>query len=219
LPFHELVLRIPGKEGSPRYLGISGLPVRDSEGRTIGYRGIGKDITERKLADERIRHLASHDILTGLPNRMMFHQVLGYEIQQARRYGRKFALMFIDLDHFKMINDGHGHDAGDVVLKEAAKRLNDNVRNTDFVARLAGDEFVIIIQEHGNDENLRTIADKLITAIRAPIRLGDVIHTVTASIGVSVYPEHGEDEDTLLKRADAAMYMVKHGNKNDVRMA
>jgi diguanylate cyclase (GGDEF)-like protein/PAS domain S-box-containing protein len=219
LPFHELVLRLPGKEGAARYLSISGLPVKDSEGRAVGYRGIGKDITERKLADERIRHLASHDILTGLPNRMMFHQVLGYQILQARRYGRKFALMFIDLDHFKTINDGHGHDAGDVVLKETAKRLRDNVRGADLVARLAGDEFVIIIQEHGSDENLRMIADKLIDAIRAPISLGDVIHTVTASIGVSVYPDHGEDEGGLLKQADLAMYMVKHGNKNDVRMA
>ncbi|MFC7516518.1 PAS domain S-box protein [Herbaspirillum sp. GCM10030257] len=218
-PFHELVLRLPGKDGAARYLSISGLPVKDSEGRVVGYRGIGKDITERKLADERIRHLASHDILTGLPNRMMFHQVLGYQILQARRYDRKFALMFIDLDHFKTINDGHGHDAGDVVLKETAKRLSDNVRNTDLVARLAGDEFVIIIQDHGSDENLRMIADKLIAAIRAPISLGDMIHTVTASIGVSVYPDHGEDEGALLKQADAAMYLVKHGNKNDVRMA
>ena len=93
------------------------------------------------------------------------------------------------------------------------------MRNTDLVARLAGDEFVIIIQEYGDAANLRTIADKLVAAIRVPIQLRDASHTVTASIGVCIFPDHGDDESTLLKRADAAMYLVKHGNKNDVRIA
>ncbi|RJF96133.1 PAS domain S-box protein [Noviherbaspirillum saxi] len=219
MPFHELVLCILGTDGAKRYLSISGLPVRDKDGHAAGYRGTGKDITERKTAEERIRHLASHDILTGLPNRMMFHQVLGYQIQLARRYQRKFALMFIDLDHFKAINDVHGHDAGDVVLKVTATRLVDCVRDSDFVARLAGDEFVVIIQEHRDMQHLRALAEKMVAALRASIVLGDVSYTVTASIGVSVFPDHGEDEDALLKRADVAMYAVKRGSKDSFQVS
>ncbi|HJV52391.1 MAG TPA: PAS domain S-box protein [Noviherbaspirillum sp.] len=216
-PFYELVLKTQTTEAGPRYLSISGLPIRDGDGRLAGYRGTGKDITERKLAEERIRHLASHDILTGLPNRMMFNQMLSHQVQQARRYGRKFALMFIDLDHFKAVNDTSGHDAGDVLLKETAKRLSENVRASDFVARLAGDEFVVIIQEVGDPEQLSAIARKIVAAVRTPVMLAGRVHYVTASAGLCVFPDDGQDEDALLKHADAAMYAVKHSTKDDFR--
>ncbi len=216
-PFYELVLktRLPGTE--PRYLSISGLPIRDADGQLTGYRGTGKDITERKVAEERIRHLASHDILTGLPNRMMFNQMLSYQVQQARRYDRKFALMFIDLDHFKAVNDTSGHDAGDRLLKETAKRLTENMRGSDFVARLAGDEFVVIVQEPGDNQQLEGIARKITSALRAPVMLAGAAHSVTASVGICIFPDDGQDEDALLKHADAAMYAVKRGAKNSFR--
>ncbi|HJV87936.1 MAG TPA: PAS domain S-box protein [Noviherbaspirillum sp.] len=216
-PFYELVLKtcLPGAE--PRYLSVSGLPMRDAEGRLTGYRGTGKDITERKLAEERIRHLASHDILTGLPNRMMFNQMLSFQVQQARRYGRKFALMFIDLDHFKAVNDTSGHDAGDVLLKETAKRLSENMRASDFVARLAGDEFVVIVQEPGDTTQLEGIARKVIAALRMPVTLAGAMHQVTASVGICIFPDDGQDEDAILKHADAAMYAVKRGTKDSFR--
>ncbi|GAB3554022.1 hypothetical protein GCM10027343_41590 [Noviherbaspirillum agri] len=214
-PFCEFVLKTCTGEQSPRYLSISGLPVRDASGRLLGYRGTGKDITERKVAEERIQHLASHDILTGLPNRMMFNQMLAFQVEQGRRYDRRFALMFIDLDHFKAINDSFGHGAGDLLLKEAARRLSASVRASDFVARLAGDEFVVIIPELGDSEQLRAIAQKVVTALRAPVMLADAMHKVTASVGVCVFPDDGQDEEALLRHADAAMYRVKHSSKDN----
>lgn len=216
-PFYEFVLKTGAGEGALRYASISGLPVMDADGRLLGYRGTGKDITERKVAEERIRHLARHDILTGLPNRMMFNQVLGYQVQQARRYERKFAVMFIDLDHFKAINDNFGHAAGDLLLKETARRLTESVRASDFVARLAGDEFVVIIQELGDMEQLRAIAQKVVSTLRTPVMLSGAVHYVTASVGVCVFPDDGRDEEALLRHADAAMYQVKHSTKDNFR--
>lgn len=217
-PFNELVLKTVCADGKPRYLSISGLPVRDARGRLKGYRGIGKDITERKEAEQRIHHLATHDILTGLPNRLMFNEMLAHEVEKGRRYQTRFALMFIDLDQFKDVNDSFGHDAGDMLLKETAKRLRDNVRSCDFVARLAGDEFVVIVQEPGEIDQLHAIADKIVHALRAPVMLGGRRHFVTASIGICAFPNDGVDEASLLKHADAAMYAVKRTTKNNFRV-
>ncbi len=214
-PFDELVLKSRTAQGQVRYLSISGLPKFDQDGRLTGYRGTGKDITGKKLAEERIRHLASHDMLTGLPNRMMFHQVLNFQIQQARRYDRQFALMFIDLDHFKEINDTLGHDAGDMLLKETATRLTGIMRASDFAARLAGDEFVVIVPEMEGTSQVAALAQKIVHAMRAPVMLAGAPRSVTASIGICLFPDHGTDEESLLKHADAAMYRVKHSSKND----
>jgi diguanylate cyclase (GGDEF)-like protein/PAS domain S-box-containing protein len=216
-PFCELVLKTGSAQGAPRYISISGLPLRDAEGRLLGYHGIGKDITERKLAEERIRYLAVHDILTGLPNRMMFNQMLSHQVQQARRYDRKFGLMFIDLDHFKEVNDNFGHDAGDVLLKEIARRLTEGVRASDFVARLAGDEFVVIIQELDDPGQLNVIASKVVAAVRPPVSIAGTVHQVTASVGVCVFPDDGDNEDALLMHADIAMYEVKRLTKDGFR--
>ncbi|HEV2610864.1 MAG TPA: PAS domain S-box protein [Noviherbaspirillum sp.] len=212
--FYELVLRTGG-DRTQRYISVSGLPVIGPEGGLIGYRGTGKDITEKKTAEERIRHLASHDILTGLPNRMMFNQILSHTVQQARRYGRMFGVMFIDLDHFKEVNDTFGHDAGDILLKHTATRLTQSVRGSDFAARLAGDEFVVIVHEIRHPDELSAIAQKVVVALREPIVLSGSVHHVTASVGICVYPDDGQDEEALMKHADAAMYCVKRSNKDN----
>lgn len=199
--------------------------IRDAGGEPAGFRGIMRDVTARhkmeanlRESEERLRHLATHDMLTGLPNRMMFTQMLAHHVQQARRYDRKFALMFIDLDHFKAVNDSFGHAAGDVLLKETARRLAVSVRASDFVARLAGDEFVVIIEELGDMDQLRLIAEKVVAALRSPVTLAGNEHQVTASAGVCVFPDHGDDEEALLKHADAAMYQVKHSTKDNFRL-
>jgi diguanylate cyclase (GGDEF)-like protein/PAS domain S-box-containing protein len=212
--FSEMTWRVKTQEGMVRYVSISGVPIFTPDGALTGYRGIGKDVTDRKEHEQRIEHLASHDMLTGLPNRMMFTQMLTQSVQQARRYDRHFALMFIDLDHFKAVNDTFGHAAGDALLRETARRLSDNVRASDVVARLSGDEFVVIIQEPGSRAQLEAIAQKILTAFRSPISLGGNTHIVTASVGISSYPADGQDEEALLRHADAAMYRVKHSTKN-----
>src|SRR6266571_2474279 len=142
-PFREMELCRPDESGKKVWISIAGEPVFDSSGAFKGYRGVGKDISERKQDEERIQFLANHDALTSLPKRAMFSEVLNLAIQNARRYERNFAVLFIDLDRFKNINDTLGHEAGDKLLQEMGSRLTQTVRSSDVVARLGGDEFVV----------------------------------------------------------------------------
>nr|MBA2689187.1 EAL domain-containing protein [Burkholderiales bacterium] len=166
-------------------------------------------------AQERIQHLATHDGLTDLPNRVMFSQVLKLAIQSARRYGRHFAVLFIDLDRFKIINDTLGHDAGDTLLKEMSQRIKDNLRSSDFVARLGGDEFVVLVQEINDAEQAATVARKLLSVLIKPVMIVGQECRVTASIGISRYPLDAQDEQALMKNADIAMYLAKEEGKNN----
>jgi diguanylate cyclase (GGDEF)-like protein len=172
---------------------------------------------EKNKADERIEYLASHDGLTKLPNREMFNQLLHFTIEASRRFDRRFAVLFIDLDRFKIINDSLGHEAGDILLVETASRLRQNLRASDVVARLGGDEFVVILEETAESQDVVTIAQKLLSALSQPLQLsGHECHT-TASIGVAVFPADGEDAQTLTKNADMAMYLAKEDGKNGFR--
>jgi len=172
---------------------------------------------EKKRAEERINYLATHDGLTGLPNRGMFNQLLQSSIATSRRHDRKFALLYLDLDRFKIINDTLGHADGDTLLVEMSRRFKETVRESDVVARLGGDEFVVLLHEVDDDKQVAAVARKLLSAAIKPVNLRGHDCRVTASIGVATFPADGEDEQTLTKNADMAMYLAKNEGKNDVR--
>jgi diguanylate cyclase (GGDEF)-like protein/PAS domain S-box-containing protein len=190
-------------------------PRWDKEGNIVGFRGVGYDVTERKRAEEKIQHMATHDTLTGLPNRLMCSQLLSHAIQSAKRYKRQFAVLFIDLDRFKIINDSLGHEAGDQLLREIAVRLKQTLRAVDVVARLGGDEFVVLIEELNDSSNAATVARKIIASVIKPTTIRGQECRVTASIGICMYPADAEDEQGLMKNADIAMYLAKEEGKNN----
>jgi len=172
--------------------------------------------SEAKLKHaQRVEYLAYHDGLTALPNRSLFNKLLSQAVSQAQRHQRQLAIAFIDLDRFKQINDTLGHEAGDELLKEVARRLKACLRDSDTVARLGGDEFVVLLPELGEEKYAATVAEKIITTIAKPFILIGQEFRVTASIGISTYPADGLDEQTLTKNADIAMYQAKEEGKNN----
>ncbi|MBV9461712.1 MAG: EAL domain-containing protein [Bradyrhizobium sp.] len=174
---------------------------------------------EKHRADERIEYLASHDSLTGLPNREMFNGLLRHSIDGARRHDRPFALLFIDLDRFKIINDSLGHDAGDMLLVEVANRLRRALRADDVVARLGGDEFVVILTEASDRADVARIAGGLLALLSEPMHIGGHECHSSASIGIAIFPDNGSDAPTLTKSADLAMYLAKEDGKNSFRFS
>ena len=171
---------------------------------------------ERSLIEERIRHMANHDALTGLPNRTLLSDRLNQVLLHAQRYGRSVTVMFIDLDNFKLINDSLGHRAGDDLLKAVASRMAACVRRTDTVVRLGGDEFVIVLYDQAQDrKSVTTTIEKIRQAIGEPVKLHDHHYQVTCSLGLASYPADGEDAETLLMNADAAMYRAKELGRNN----
>ena len=173
------------------------------------------EIGERKAAAERIQYLAYYDSLTGLPNRRMFSELLSRSISHARRHENRLAVLFIDLDRFKTINDTLGHEAGDSLLNEVAKRLKSALREHDIVARLGGDEFVVLLPEVTEETHASAVAQKILTAIGRPLVLLRQEFRITASVGITTYPKDGADEPTLMKNADVVMYQAKAEGKNN----
>ncbi len=214
-PFSDFTYGRLGAEGETRYLSISGQPIFDAQGKFTGYRGVGKDVTAAKIAEERIQYLAYHDSLTALPNRESFNLILSPGIARARRDGTNLAVLFIDLDRFKTINDTLGHHAGDTLLREVGNRLKHCIRQADIVARLGGDEFVVLLQDVGASAHVAKVANKILTEIGSSLEiLGQEIR-ITASIGISMYPQDGQDVQALMKNADIAMYHAKQEGKNN----
>ena len=214
-PFRSVILYRTEADGERSYFNISGEPFFDQDGLFTGYRGIGQDITERKRAESRIQYMANHDTLTDLPNRDMFNQLLKLAIESARRYDRHFAVLFVDLDRFKIINDTLGHEAGDHLLKQMSTRLRNALRSSDVVARLGGDEFVVMAQEISRADHAANVARKILSVAKKPIEVMGHECRVTASVGIAMFPRDAKDEQTLMKNADIAMYLAKGAGKNN----
>jgi diguanylate cyclase (GGDEF)-like protein/PAS domain S-box-containing protein len=183
--------------------------VHDSDGKTSHYVSVFFDITERKRREEQIRYQAYHDLLTGLPNRQLLVDRLTQSLLHAKREGEMLAVMFLDLDRFKEINDTQGHDMGDQVLQETARKLKSCVRKGDTVARLGGDEFVLLLPKIKQMDNVVHLAEKIIEQMGGTQKIGGQAFHTGASIGISMFPKDGDQADLLLKRADEAMYGAK----------
>lgn len=189
--------------------------VIDIKGETRHFVAVFTDITERKKAEEDLRFLASFDTLTDLPNRTLFHDRLNHAISHAHRTQNIVALLFLDLDRFKHINDSMGHHVGDMLLKAVARRLQNSVRDGDTVARLGGDEFTIILEGVATIKAVTVIAEKVLKAFQVPFLLDDKSLTISTSIGISLYPSDAKDADSLIKFADTAMYHAKSSGRNN----
>jgi diguanylate cyclase (GGDEF)-like protein len=182
--------------------------------RYLGTYGIARDITARKQAEAIILHQAYHDVLTNLPNRLLFRDRLGQAILQSKRNQTELATMFIDLDRFKHVNDTFGHDKGDELLLEVTSRLKSCLRKGDTLARQGGDEFTVVLPDLHVRDDARKVADKFLECLNLPFDLGANKVSISASIGIAVFPHDGETIDELMRRADAAMYHIKGQGKN-----
>jgi len=201
--------RLRRHDGEYRWILDTSIPRFTPDGSFAGYIGSAIDITERKQIEERLRYLAMHDPLTTLPNRELFQDRLDQALARSQRSGGIVAVMMLDLDHFKRINDTLGHAKGDLVLKAVAERLKGCVRKNDTVARLAGDEFTFVFEGLSDAQDCFIVAGKILNVLAEPFVLDDRQFLITASIGISLYPTHGEDVESLLKTADIAMYDAK----------
>jgi len=215
--FDDFQFAVRTPSGKLRWTSASGEPVFDDMGRFSGYCGVSRDITERRTAEDSIRHLATHDTLTGLPNRALFTETLVHWLNEARHEGTRLALLFIDLDHFKIINDTLGHDAGDQLLTQMARALRESLRPEDLVARLGGDEFVVLLRRPQGTEEAAVVAHKLLGAATQPWLLEGQECRVSASVGICMFPDAAGDEAALMKGADIAMYEAKRAGRNAYR--
>jgi diguanylate cyclase (GGDEF)-like protein/PAS domain S-box-containing protein len=211
-------------EGAERIVHSQARLALDEEGRPIALEGTSQDVTERKRAEEQIRYLAYHDSLTGLGNRRLFKERLGLAVAQARRTQTRVGVLFLDLDHFKRINDTLGHSVGDALLQGVADRLVATVRETDLVARhelsgaisrLGGDEFTVLLPEIEDAQNLAKVARRVLEALSRPFELGGHEVVIGGSIGITAWPDDGHDAETLLRNADTAMYHAKEQGRNN----
>jgi len=202
------------KRGDLYWVDSAIVPLTDAEGHVARYLSIRIDITERIRAEQEVRHMATHDGLTGLVNRSLLRDRIDRALKSARRTFHRSAVLFIDLDQFKTINDSLGHEMGDRLLVEVSHRLVACVRDEDTVARQGGDEFIVFMPRINEDRDAELLAGKLVREIARPYRIGENELYVGSSIGIAVFPEHGEDVDTLLKNSDTAMYQVKEAGRN-----
>ena len=212
---HNVEVEVYRKDGSKKWLLANVRAVRSVGGRVIRHEGTVQDITERKAAEQQVQYLAYYDALTGLPNRTLFQDRLTTALAGARRRGEKVALLFLDLDDFKNINDSLGHSAGDLLLNEVSERLKKWAREQDTVARLGGDEFVVVLTGLKDVSGAAIAANRLMKAMSEQFVIQGHAVSSSCSLGISVFPDHGDDGEALIKNADAAMYNAKeHGRNN-----
>ena len=202
--------------GTGQWLNVEAVSkaILDEQGKPVAISGVIRNISRRKEVEKRLEHQAHHDSLTHLPNRILFKLRLDHAIQRASRNRSQIALLFLDLDNFKEINDSLGHAGGDILLQKASVILLETVRQEDTVARQGGDEFLILVEQVDEPQGAAVVAEKILDRLREPFSIEGQEFLVTGSIGVSIYPEQGEDVDTLIKNADAAMYRAKELGRN-----
>ena len=208
-------------QGDDIYMELTAFPMTDGEGNVTSIIEVGHDVTSHMVEQDRLKeqknnlkHQVHHDELTQIPNRLYFLDRLRQTISYCERSGKRAAVVFIDVDNFKKINDSLGHSAGDRVLQETARRLQKSLRTSDTVARLSGDEFAMIINIHDSDHELTPVLERIICFLGEPILVQNKEFRATASIGISIYPDDGTTTEVLLKNADTAMYEAKNTGRN-----
>jgi len=216
---HDVEYRVIWPDGTQRWLRETGNVLRDEQGKPVRMVGVVRDITDQKEVEQRYRHMAYHDPLTGLPNRGLFEQRLDLAVQRATRHHVSTTVMFIDLGKFKYINDTYGHSVGDEVLIEAGSRLKAAVRGTDTVARIGGDEFVLILEDLKTISEAEKLAHKVIREFEDPMRILDHTLSIDLSIGISICPDNAATPTELIDLADKAMYAAKASGRNQIRTA
>ncbi len=205
------------KDGTQIFLENSVSPLCNKEGKIIGFRSVSRDITERKQFEEKLADMATHDSLTGLPNRTLLNDRLTMGLALSRRSGNRLAVMMLDLDKFKVINDTMGHDIGDQLLKAVGERLASVTRKSDTVGRMGGDEFVLVLPQISQPANAAMLAQRILDIFREPFIFDGHRLNVTTSVGIAVYPDDGKEIEELLKSADTAMYWAKEQGRDDYR--
>lgn len=216
-PDYTLEYRVVRPDGSERWVYDTGVVIRDEAGANRYVAGVAQDITERKAYEERIRHNATHDELTGLPNRTLLIDLIGQALPSARRSMRHVALAALNLDRLKHVNESLGHHVGDAILRAVAARLREQLRPDDAIARLGGDDFAILLADLHRAEDAAAVGQKLLDALVAPIDAEGNTLVVSASIGIAIYPDDGEDGPALLRNADAAMHRAKADGGGSIR--
>ena len=215
--FKDFIYRLKTAAGAYRWVSTSGSPIFGERGEFLGYRGIASDITDRMASEEKITFLAYHDPLTGLPNRLLLQDRFEQASAHAAHAGNRLALLFLDLDNFKNINDTLGHDIGDALLKQIAARLKEVMRNTDTIGRQGGDEFLVVMTDFAKVDDIVPTLAKLVEALQQPFNANGHALTTSLSMGVAVFPEDGTTFDDLRKKADLAMYRAKDSGRNTYR--
>jgi diguanylate cyclase (GGDEF)-like protein/PAS domain S-box-containing protein len=201
------------ESGKKNWTSTTKYPLRNKNGEIFGIMGITREINELKQVESDLQFLATHDVLTSLPNRYLLFDRMDQAIYRAQRHGHIMAVLFVDVDDFKDINDTYGHAAGDLILVQIAEQLKKNVRETDTVARIGGDEFIVLMESIQNEEEAVHVAERVVTDVHKGINIYPICPDVTVSVGISLYPKHGTTSNQLMGRADDAMYRAKI-NKN-----
>jgi diguanylate cyclase (GGDEF)-like protein/PAS domain S-box-containing protein len=213
-PFRGVSWRVVRPDGREQHVEVSVSLIRDAAARPNGFRGIIHDITERRKAEKAIQHMAYHDPLTGLPNRLLFYDRFSQIMAHARRNQERFAVIMMDLDKFKEINDRLGHDTGDQLLRSVSERLSSQMRDGDTVARFGGDEFLLLLPGMKQIEDMDPLGQKIFQAFQQPFEVSGQALSIRASIGIAVFPDDGSDRDALVQKADFAMYRAKAAGGN-----